>query len=183
MIKRPIYGITWGNSNYGDETGLIIQNQSKITDWPCYAKYYVSFPLSSVPANKKILSARLILHHWGSAGPQGEATPSLIQVLTVSGDWSENTITWNNAPAPIENVSQSWVNIPANFDYQMWPGIPTYWDVTAAASRAYLSGQPLSMALYEADDDYHSGKYFVASDAQDWNIAGRPSLEIKWGNP
>ncbi|HMN61127.1 MAG TPA: DNRLRE domain-containing protein [Anaerolinea sp.] len=173
---------SWGNDNFGKTADFNIQNQSKITDWPCYSKYYVTFPLSAVPANKVILSAKLVLHYWGSAGEQGQATDSLIQVLTVGGDWAENTITWNNAPAPTENVAQSWVRVPSDFNYHQWPGLPQTWDVTTAASRAYITGQPLRLAMYEADTDYHSGKYFVSSDTGDWNIAGRPRLEIQWGN-
>ncbi len=178
---------SWGNnSDFHNEPDFNIQNQSKITDWPCYTKYYVTFPLNTVPANKTILSARLILHHVGSSGGPGQATPSLIQVLSIAGDWAENSITWNNAPPPVENVSQTWLDVPS--DYGNWPKIPRYWDVTAAAAKAYLTGQPLRLALYEADSDYHSGKYFSSSESsefdpsKDWNIAGRPSLEIKWGN-
>ena len=167
-------------SGYSQHADFNIQNQSDVSDWPCFSKYYVTFPLGTVPANKNILSARLILHHQGSAGDPGQAIPSLIQVLTIGGDWSENTITWNNAPAAKENVSQTWVDVPITNNN--WPKDAHYWDVTAAASRAYLSGQPLRLALYEADSDYHSGKYFTSSETEDWNITGRPALEIKWGN-
>ena len=171
---------TWANENFGSLPDFNIQNQSKITDWPCYSKYYVTFPLTTVPANKNILSARLILHHTGGSGAPGQAFPSLIQVLSIGGDWSENTITWNNAPAAKENVSQAWVDVPTN--YGDWPKVARYWDVTVAALRAYQSGQPLRLVLYEADDEYHSGKYFTASESGDWNINGRPALEIKWGD-
>ncbi len=175
---------TWPNQNLGRERDFNIQNQSKITDWPCYSKYYVTFPLSAIPPNKTILSARLILHHTGSSGAPGEAFHSLIQVFTVSPDWNETTITWNNAPAAQENVSQAWVEVPITNNN--WPKDAYSWDVTAAASRAYLSGLPLSLALYEADSDYHSGKYFSSSETGDypegWNINGRPALEVKWGD-
>ncbi len=179
---------TWGNTNLGSHADFNIQNQSNVADWPCFSKYYVTFPLTTIPQNKKILSARLILHHQGSAGDPGQAKPSLIQVFTVAGDWAENTITWNNAPPAQENISRTLVNIPQGDNYGNWPKIPIYWDITAAAAQAYQAGQPLRLALYEADSDFHSGKYFTSSDSsendpsQDWNIAGRPSLEIKWGN-
>jgi hypothetical protein len=172
---------TWGNvSSYSQHPDFNIQNQSDVSDFPCFSKYYITFPLGTVPANKSILSARLILHHQGSAGDPGQAVPSLIQVLTIGGDWSENTITWNNAPLPKENVSRTWVDVP--IDNNNWPKDAHYWDVTTAARRAYLSGQPLRLALYEADSEYHSGKYFTSSETENWNIAGRPALEIKWGN-
>jgi len=175
---------SWGNTNFGSQADFNIQNQSKITDWPCFAKYFVTFPLATVPANKKILSARLVLHHQGSAGEAGLATPSLIQVLTIGQDWNENTITWNNAPPPLENVSQAWVDVPPppTYDYGAWPKIARYWDVTSAVIKAYQSNQPVRFVLYAADSDYHSGKYFASSNTGDWNINGRPALEIQWGN-
>jgi len=106
------------------------------------------------------------------------AKPSWIQVLTAAGDWSEDTITWNNAPIAYENVGGSWVN-PTTLTG--WPGTPRTWDVSYAVARAYARGEPLRLILYSADSDYHSGKYFVSSDTGDWNIAGRPRLDVRWG--
>jgi hypothetical protein len=38
----------------------------------------------------------------------------------------------------------------------------------------------LRLALYSADEDYHSGKYFYSSDA---GIEARPTLKVIFGNP
>lgn len=172
----------WGNLNYGSKNGFNIMNQSKLTDWPCFSKYYVSFPLNSVPAGKTILSAKLVLHQWGGAGSPTDSQPSLIQVHTINGDWAENSITWNNAPPPRENVARTWVSVYFIENPTQWPGARREWDVTYAAAEAYASGQPLRLALYEADNAYHSGKYFTSSEAESWNINGRPTIEIQWGN-
>jgi len=40
----------------------------------------------------------------------------------------------------------------------------------------------LRLILYSADSAYHSGKYFVASDTGDWNLEGRPRLDVQWGD-
>lgn len=170
----------WANRNYGTAPDFNIQNQSDIADWPCFAKYYVTFPLDSIPANKTIVSARLILHQFGNAGNSGEAKPSYIQVLTALGDWQEASITWNNAPLAYENFGGSWVQpLSSTPD---WPGVARSWDVSLAVVKAYQSGQPLRLILYSADSDYHSGKYFVSSDTGDWNAEGRPTLEINWSD-
>ena len=181
---------TWGNTSiasdgkpYGKQPNMNIQAQSDPADWHCYSKYYITFPLTSVPAGKQILSARLVLYQFGNSDGNPPPTGSLIQVFTVSPNWQETSITWNNAPGPIENVSQTLVTSPTNLNSMAWPKQPHYWDVSSAVRAAYTSGQPLSLALYEADDQYHSGKYFTSSDTGDWNIAGRPRLEITWGNP
>jgi len=68
---------------------------------------------------------------------------------------------------------------PVDF-YADWPGVAYHWDVGRALSEAYAAGEPLRLALYSADSEYHSGKYFWSSDA---GALGRPSLEVVWGNP
>lgn len=171
----------WANRNYGRSPDFNIQNQSDVADWPCFARYYITFPLDAVPAGKVIVSATLTLYQFGHAGGPGEARPSWIQVLTTRGDWQEDTITWNNAPLAYENIGGSWVDVVR--DWPGWPGIPRTWDVSYAVADAYTRGQPLRLVLYEADLAYHSGKYFVSSDTGDWNTAGRPRLDIVWGNP
>lgn len=172
----------WANRNYGSAPDFNIQNQADVADWPCFAKYYVTFPLSAIPPGKVIISATLSLHQFGNAGPANEAESSWIQVLTTAEDWQERTITWNNAPLAWENVGGRWVTpmrVPLN-----WPGVRWDWDVSYAVANAYRDGQPLvRLILYEADAAYHSGKYFVSSDTGDWNIEGRPALRVVWGNP
>jgi hypothetical protein len=169
----------WGNRNYGHSPDFNIQNQSDVADWPCFAKYYVSFPLDGIPPGKSIVSATLTLYQFGNAGGPGQAQPSWIQVLIAGGDWQEETITWNNAPLAYENTGGSWVG-PIT-DWPGWPGVARTWDVSYAVARAYARGEPLRLILYEADSDYHSGKYFVSSDTGDWNLEGRPCLRVWWG--
>jgi len=175
----------WGNANFAGEADFNIQNQGDIADWPCFSKYYVTFPLDTLPKGKAILSAKLTLHQWGNSGPLDLAQPSLIQVMSVYDDWNETTLTWNNAPLAWENISQAWVT-PINCDNgtgYAWPCTPRTWDVSRAAAEAYALGKPLRLALYSSDSDYHSGKLFTSSETGDWNAEGRPTLTVVWGNP
>ena len=175
----------WGDTTetfYDPEhTSFNIQNQIDVADWPCFSKYYVTFPLDLLPAGKVIRSAELTLHLFGNAGASGEAKNSLIQVFSISEDWDENNLTWNNAPLAFENVSRAWVEPVMSMP--PWPGVPWTWDLSYAVAQAYAARQPLRLVLYSADSAYHSGKYFVSSDTGDWNAAGRPMLEVKWGEP
>jgi hypothetical protein len=176
------YWRNWGLANYSGKsvTERNIQNQSDISDYPCFSKTYIRFPLSQVPAGKIILSAKLSLYQMGSSDPT-QAKSSLIQISRVSPDWNKSTINWNNAPQALENVSQTWVD---KLVFPGWQNLPQKeWDVTRAVAMAYAAGQPLSLAFYSADSDYHSGKYFVSSDTDDWNGANRPALNITWGQP
>jgi hypothetical protein len=123
----------------------------------------------------------LILHEFGGSGggEWGETERSLIQISTFDSDWSESSLNWNNAPLARQNVSRAWVSPMTGA--LTWPGVPYRWDVTAAVKDALTAGQPLRLAAYSADTEYHSGKYFVSSDTGDWNAEGRPTLKISLG--
>jgi len=175
------YWTEWGEANYAGLEQFNIQNLWDIGDWPCFSRYYVTFPLDALPTGKTIISATLTLRQWGNAG-QGYTPgpqPSLIQVLTIDQAWDEHTLTWNNAPLALENVSTTWAY---PLDPPGWPGVPREWDVSRAVAEAYAAGAPLRLALYEADGPYHSGKYFYASDTGAWNAEGRPTLTVTWGH-
>lgn len=168
----------WGNANYNGYTQINIQNQWNIEDWPCFSKYYITFPLNALPANGSIISATLTMYHFGNAGGgvYEPAQASYLQVFEVTQDWAENTITWNNAPPAGQNIGGTWVE-PLT-QTAPWPGKPITWDVSLAVARAYQNGRPLRLALYSADTAMHSGKYFYSSNADE---AGRPKLTITWG--
>jgi hypothetical protein len=125
----------------------------------------------------------LTLHQMGSSGggTWGEAGKSLIQIFTVKENWDEATLNWNNSPHALENVSSAWVYPVAEFPG--WPGIPWTWDLSRAVAQAYQAGEPLRLAIYTADNAYHSGKYFISSDTGDWNAEARPTLEVSIGTP
>lgn len=171
----------WPNSNWGHAADANVQNQIDTSDWPCYARYYVTFPLQQVPAGKVIVEATLTLHQYGNSGSFDKAQRSWIQVLRAGGAWDEDTITWNNAPQALENVAAIWVTPVQSMP--PWPGVPWEWDVSKAVADAYAEGQPVHLVLYSADSNYHSGKLFVTSDTGDWNAAGRPALHVVWGEP
>lgn len=169
----------WGDSSREAGRGdFNIQNQSDIADWPCFSKYYVTFPLETLPRGMAVISASLILHQFGNAEPS-QARPSLIQVVTVGEDWQEETLSWNNAPPARENIGSGWVAPLAAFSG--WPGVPRTLVITRGVAQAYEAGTPLRLALYSADNNYHSGKYFVSSDTGDWNAVARPTLLVQLG--
>jgi hypothetical protein len=177
----PEYFPTWGGLNWAGKPFVNIQNLGAISDWPCFSRYYVTFPLDALPANQVIISATLTLYLSGGAG-QGRdpgPKPSLIQVLTVDRDWAESSVTWNNAPLAKDNISSTWVYPRGSSPVPS--GIPYHWDVGRAVAEAYAAGTPLHLALYEADWAFHSGKYFHSSDVGPWNAEGRPTLSVAWG--
>lgn len=169
----------WGNANFAGATDFILQNQGDVADWPCFSKAYITFPLAAIPPGKTIISASLVLNVWG--GSESPNWPSLIQALTVKDDWNAATLTWNNAPLAVENVSQTWVQ-PVDI-YTGRADHPYTWDVSYAVAQAYAANKPLRLALYEADTAQNSGKYFTGSNIEDYYAAGRPTLIVRYGAP
>lgn len=176
---NPDFFNGWGDRNFAGYDQVNIQNQANLGDWPCFSKYYVTFPLESIPPGKVILSANLTMYQFGNSSPQ-EANSSLIQVLTINEDWSENTITWNNAPYAWENVGRAWVGVLPS--YPGLPGVARDWDLSRAVAEAYQRGVPLRLAMYSADGAMHSGKYFFSSNMDDYTQTSRPTLTVTWGD-
>ena len=171
----------WGEANYAGYEQINIQNQWDIADYPCFSKYYLTFPLDALPTDKTIISARLTMHLFGNAGggDWGDAPDSYIQVLTIGEEWDEATLSWNSAPLAVENITGTWV-------YPVLPGDedqphPYQWDIGRAVASALADRQPLRLALYSADGPMHTGKYFWSSDVGDWNAEERPTLTVVWG--
>lgn len=173
----------WGEATYMGRSQVNVQNQHDVADFPCFSKFYITFPLDTLPEGKTILSGRVTLYQFGNAGggDYGEPHDSLIQVATAKDGWLADNLNWNNAPQARENIGAVWVSpIQGTVD---WPGVPWTWDVSRAVADAYARQEPLRLVFYSADADYNSGKYFTASPTGDWNETGRPTLEVTWGNP
>jgi hypothetical protein len=170
----------WGQKNYAGQNQVNVQNQEDVSDWPCFSKYYITFPLSSIPAGKVIISSTVTLYQFGNAGQGWTPGPyrSLIQVSSVNEDWNENTLAWNNAPVASEYINETYVD-PLDTT-PPWPGVPRTFDVSSAVAKAYAAGIPLRLVFYSADGPMHSGKYFYSSDA---DPEGRPKLQVLWGDP
>lgn len=170
----------WGNKNYAGDWLLNIQNQWDVSDYPCFSKYYVTFPLPALPAGKVLISAALSLTLFGTSGGGAYGTPpdSYIQVFKVGETWDESTLTWNNAPPVQENIAGTWV-YPRNYAL---PYETYQWDVRRAVEQSLQAGTPLRLAVYSADGEMHSGKYFYSSNSDDWGGETRPTLSLVWGD-
>src|SRR6266704_3557329 len=165
--------------SHSGATRINIQNEWDISDWNCFSKFYISFPLTALPAGKGIVSARVTLHEYGGSGTKGKAVPSLIQVASVNEGWNPATLAWNNAPLVKENISRTVVNTVSN---PTPSGQPYSWDVSKALADAYAAGQPLRLVFYSSDSPYNTGKYFFTSAIASWNANSRPTLQATLGN-
>lgn len=168
----------WGEMNFAGRTRVVIQNQGDVSEFSCFAKYYVTFPIAEIPAGKAIIKAELTLQQFGNSDPSG-AKSSFIQVMTADRSWDEETLTWNNAPLSAGNVGGAWVD-PID---SPWTPVNRVWDVSLPVAQAYAAGQPVRLILYDSDWDMHSGKYFESSQSTAGDGEGRPTLRVTWGEP
>jgi hypothetical protein len=170
----------WENTSYPGYTQINIQNQWDISDYPCFSKFFITFPLVSIPPSQVILTATVKMYLFGGSGgdPYGDPPDSYIQVFTVAEDWNEATLTWNNAPLAVENISGTWVHPLDGID---WVGYT--WDVSRGVAQAHTAGEPLRLAFYSTDGERHAGKYFFSSDVDDYLAEIRPTLVVTSGLP
>jgi hypothetical protein len=169
------------NQSYPGAVHINIQNEADISDWNCFSKFYITFPLSSLPQGKGLISAKVTLYEYGNSGVQGQPNPSYIQVGVINQNWNPATLTWNNAPLLQENIES--ILVPTKSKPTIpWPGLAITWDVSLAAAQAYAAGQPLRLVFYSTDDQHNSGKYFTSSSIGDWDANGRPTLQVALGS-
>jgi hypothetical protein len=169
----PDYFGSWGSRNFGTAVHVNVQMQWDVADWPCYAKYYAAWSLDGLPPGAEVVSATVELRQFGNPGfspgyAEDGTKDTVMQVFEVAKPWDENTITWDNAPAPQENTSRTRVQplpgdcAPTPYWYCR-PGIPYQFDVTEIVRRAQGQGRNwAALALYTAAGQYHSGKYFYS---------------------
>ncbi len=183
------YNFGTGTASWGGNTSrnyFHVQNQEDYADWPCFAKIYLKFPLDSIPPHSAVLSAKLILHHKQPTSGGDEGERSLLQAFWVSNTlqgsaepWTEENLTWNSAPWPWENLAGCWGDRTGVMETG-WDDLPAWeWDVTRAVAESVADGQ-VSLAIYSADSEYHTGKEFVTpDDFPDWgDPSQRPTLEV-----
>ncbi|HCI79992.1 MAG TPA: hypothetical protein DHW02_09895 [Ktedonobacter sp.] len=168
------------NTSYPGANHVNIQNEGDVSDWNCFSKFYITFPLSSLPHGQSLINAKVTLYEYGNSGSLGKPNPSYIQVAVVNQDWSPSTLTWNNAPLVQENINSIRVNTIPKPSIP-WPGMAVTWDVSSAAAAAYAAGQPLRLVFYSTDNQYNTGKYFTSSSVGNWDANGRPTLQMTLG--
>lgn len=170
-----------GTTSYPGAAHITIENEADVSDWNCFSKFYITFPLSSLPAGKSVVKATVTLYEYSNAGPRGQSNPSYIQVGMINQSWNPATLSLNNEPPLQENLNS--ILVPTRSKAVIpWPGLAITWDVSRALAQAYATGQPLQLVFYSTDNQYNGGKYFTSSYIGNWDANGRPTLQATLGS-
>lgn len=164
----PEYFSTWGTRNWGTSPYLMTQNQWDVADWPCWAKFLVAWDQTALPPGAQVLSATLVLRHFGDPGygsgydPDGSGE-TVHQVYGLNAAFDETSVGWDTMPLALENISRGVVRpvpdtcIVNNVRY-CDPPLVEMLDVSAIAQQA--GSDRAYAAIYTAAGQYHAGKHF-----------------------
>ncbi|MCB9422415.1 MAG: DNRLRE domain-containing protein [Ardenticatenaceae bacterium] len=127
---------------------------------------YLKFNLSGIPADSMIVSATLHLEQAGGVDYPGQSRT--VTFYRVTGNWDEDTITWNNRPAYSNAVGST----STTYDYQDWVSF----DVTEQVRNWVIGSQP-NYGLVAIGPEAIPGIYraFFAS-----GYVGQPELHIRY---
>ncbi|RLI41689.1 hypothetical protein DRO69_11270, partial [Candidatus Bathyarchaeota archaeon] len=116
------------NGNHGFETSLRVKSDSRTR------RSYLKFDLGALPEGKTVTSARLYLYcTYRDNDPSVE-----IYVHETGDNWSEATITWNNAPAVGSLVNSTLVYGTGQY---------YWWDITQYVAAEYSGDKIVSVVV------------------------------------
>ena len=86
---------SWANTTYGTHQQLFILSGTH-SGSPTLYRSFMTFDLSSIPANAVIISAELYLYAYGDHSQTSGSNDGRVHALNAA--WAESTLTWNNQP-------------------------------------------------------------------------------------
>jgi len=126
-----IRGGAYSNDNYNSESDLLIKQGSNEA---FFRKALVKFDLSAVNFGDTTISHAVLRLYVTSAN----ACP--ITASKIGDDWSESTLTWDNAPADISSIITTQINVA---------GVYAEWDVTSYVMGEIEGDKIISISLFD----------------------------------
>ena len=118
LIHSEVHSIS-PNTNYSSSARMAVWciTDNNITDT---ARTFLKFDYSSIPSGVTITSALLTLYadsnqvEVGLPGYTVISGPNNWLIESVSSSWETSTITWDNAPSPVDTILVSPIHVPAS---------------------------------------------------------------------
>ena len=106
-----IYEYTPNDNRYPDER-LLVDTRSGTR-----CRTVLKFDLSEIPSSANIETASLKLYYYSYTG--NKPTGRNYDIHRLLGDWTEETITWNNCPS-YDTTPSSTVAMPSSYGWVVW---------------------------------------------------------------
>lgn len=127
----------------------------------------------SIPNSESVVFATLHLYYWSheETNPEGR----VLNIHRVTSDWNESTVTWNNKPTIVSEISSS-STVPSNYAWMVW-------DVTDDV-KSFINEQNRNFGWQIMDErswgnNYVPVTYFRTKEYTDFH----PYLEIEVTTP
>ncbi|WP_315115558.1 DNRLRE domain-containing protein [uncultured Clostridium sp.] len=164
------------NNNFGNDTALFTGEYLKYNNQPDAFRSLLKFNLAGVilPGNI-ILGATLNLFVYRKDKTDAQLSPQTVSVFTNASNFSQNTVTWNNAPAlnptPYSiNVTDADVNNYISIDIT---------NIVIGWFYGVIPNNGITLAGIENTIDT-----IIGYRSNEWTITGqRPFLNIQYGIP
>lgn len=170
------------NQNYGfaDYLGAFWICGQGCPGQPCFGingnRSLLRFDLSFVPPGATILDAKLDLFAYSIPGVTGHIGTNNIDILRVTQNWSENTVTWNNQPTT-DNFNNV-VSLPqSTLPTQDYLNI----DVTGIVQDMISNNNDYGFLIKLLNESMTRGVIFGSKDNPNQQL--RPKLHVKWTYP
>ncbi|MGW0886121.1 golvesin C-terminal-like domain-containing protein [Streptomyces sp. NPDC002671] len=156
--------ITIAPSPSDSQDAMVLSDQPSVnfnSDWRLsvgrtntgIARSLIKFPLSEIPANTKIDSARLEMYYDQSHTTAG--TNVLVDVHRATGPWDESQANWTNTSSLVGEESGTTVQVDDG-------------DADTTAATGSWPASNSSLTQYGVGGDYHYNKDTVAGDTYTW---------------
>ncbi|MBU3663265.1 MAG: T9SS type A sorting domain-containing protein [Bacteroidetes bacterium] len=168
--------ISHANLNYGNSTTLGIWTWN-ISGGLSINRTLLSFPISQIPSDALIQTATLRLFYDStSVFTMGQSGLNNFVIRRITGNWHEDSVTWNNQPA-VTNLNQvsSILGIsPSNPNIQI-----NVTNLLNAARDSFYNSLDLRLQL-TTEQTFRS---IILTSSEHPDTALRPILDIKYGTP
>jgi len=132
------------DDNFGDSLDMWVGYDESVEPHPQTARSFVQFDLSTIPQGAKIKSATLWLalaNSWDYPG-----TSRTVSTWRVPSAWAEDSLTWNDAPAPAEGygTSEVWYGDSGWYDFDVTNLVKAWHDGTYDNDGIMIRGPEVS---------------------------------------
>lgn len=164
------------NDNYGSSIFPRVGSSYLLDSWSIN-RCYLQFDLSILPADAVIVAASLKLYQYYTPPPGIILEDHFVDLHRVTGDWEEDTLTWNNQPSFDPIAESTSFNDAETFTWLSW-------DITSLLQDWVDDEFPNHGVVLKGTDEGtdHTGCLYISSEFPS-DSSRHPKLEVTYSVP